>query len=92
MNGKRLPASLQPGSGSTDFFVAAIGLTPGSSISGGCGRRGFTFSVRAQGTQKRRLGSGRRIALLAIRTGPMNRRTGPRMVHRACRELAALSR
>ncbi len=23
MNGKRLPASLQPGSGSTDFFVAA---------------------------------------------------------------------
>jgi hypothetical protein len=57
-NGKRLPASLQPGSGSTDFFVAANWTYTGLfQLRRLVADEDFHFLWRAQGTQKSRLGS-----------------------------------
>jgi len=58
MNGKRLPASLQPGSGSTDFFVAANWTYTGLfHLRRLVADEDFHSLLRAQGTQKSRLGS-----------------------------------
>jgi len=58
MNGKRLPASLQPGSGSTDFFVAANWTYTGLfNLRRLVADEDFHSLVRSQGTQATRLGS-----------------------------------
>jgi len=58
MNGKRLPASLQPGSGSTDFFVAANWTYTGLfHLRRLVADEDFHSLLRLQGTQKTRLGS-----------------------------------
>ncbi len=58
MNGKRLPASLQPGSGSTDFFVAANWTYTGLfHLRRLVADEDFQSLLRALGTQKSRLGS-----------------------------------
>ncbi len=57
-NGKRLPASLQPGSGSTDFFVAANWTYTGLfHLRRLVADEDFHSLLRSQGTQKVRLGS-----------------------------------
>jgi hypothetical protein len=57
-NGKRLPASLQPGSGSTDFFVAANWTYTGLfHLRRLVADEDFHFLLRSQGTQKTRLGN-----------------------------------
>src|ERR1700682_6302115 len=57
-NGKRLPASLQPGSGSTDFFVAANWTYTGLfNLRRLVADEDFHFLLRTQGAQKTRLGS-----------------------------------
>jgi hypothetical protein len=57
-SGKRLPASLQPGSGSTDFFVAANWTYTGLfHLRRLVADEGFHSLLRSQGTQKSRLGS-----------------------------------
>jgi hypothetical protein len=56
--GNRLPASLQPGSGSTDFFVAANWTYTGLlNIRRLVADEDFHSLLRSQGTQKTRLGS-----------------------------------
>lgn len=56
--GNRLPASLQPGSGSTDFFVAANWTYTGLfNIKRLVADEDFRSLLRSQGTQKTRLGS-----------------------------------
>jgi hypothetical protein len=56
--GNRLPASFQPGSGSTDFFVAANWTYTGLfHIRRLVGDEDFHSLLRSQGTQKTRLGS-----------------------------------
>ena len=58
MNGKRLPASLQPGSGSTDLFVSANWTYTGLfNLRRLVADEDFHSLVRSQGTQKTRLGS-----------------------------------
>jgi hypothetical protein len=58
MNGKRLPVSLQPGSGSTDLFVAANWTYTGLfSVRRLVTDEDFHALVRSQGTQATRLGS-----------------------------------
>ena len=55
----RLPASLQPGSGSTDFFVAANWTYTGLfNVRRLVADEDFHSLLRSQGTQKTRLGSG----------------------------------
>jgi hypothetical protein len=57
--GNRVPASLQPGSGSTDFFVAANWTYTGLfSVRRLVADEDFHSLLRSQGTQKTRLGSG----------------------------------
>lgn len=57
-NGERLPASLQPGSGSTDFFVAANWTYTGLfNVRRLVADEEFHFLLRSQGTQETRLGS-----------------------------------
>jgi hypothetical protein len=57
-NGARLPAGLQPGSGSTDLFVAANWTYTGLfNIRRLVADEGFHSLVRSQGTQATRLGS-----------------------------------
>ena len=57
-NGALLPASLQPGSGSTDFFVAANWTYTGLfNIRRLVADEDFHSLLRSQGTQKTRLGS-----------------------------------
>jgi hypothetical protein len=57
-NGKRLPASLQPGSGSTDFFVAANWTYTGLfHLRRLVADEDFHSLLRSQGTQKTRIGS-----------------------------------
>ena len=57
-NGKRLPASLQPGSGSSDFFVAANWTYTGLfNLRRLVADEDFHSLVRSQGTQSTRLGS-----------------------------------
>jgi hypothetical protein len=56
--GNRLPASLQPGSGSTDFFVAANWTYTGLfNVRRLVADEDFHSLLRSQGTQKTRLGS-----------------------------------
>lgn len=56
--GHRLPASLQPGSGSTDFFVAANWTYTGLlNVRRLVADEDFHSLLRSQGTQKTRLGS-----------------------------------
>ena len=56
--GKRLPASLQPGSGSTDFFVAANWTYTGLfNLRRLVADEDFHSVIRSEGTQKTRLGS-----------------------------------
>jgi hypothetical protein len=58
MNGKRLPASLQPGSGSTDLFVSANWTYTGLfNLRRLVADEDFHSLVRSQGTQETRLGS-----------------------------------
>jgi outer membrane putative beta-barrel porin/alpha-amylase len=58
MSGKRLPASLQPGSGSTDFFAAANWTYTGLfNLRRLVADEDFHSLLRSQGTQKTRLGS-----------------------------------
>jgi hypothetical protein len=58
LSGKRLPASLQPGSGSTDFFVAANWTYTGLfSIRRLVADEDFHSLLRSEGTQKTRIGS-----------------------------------
>jgi outer membrane putative beta-barrel porin/alpha-amylase len=58
MNGKRLPAGLQPGSGSTDLFLAANWTYTGLfNIRRLVADEDFHALVRSQGTQATRLGS-----------------------------------
>jgi hypothetical protein len=57
-NAKLLPASLQPGSGSTDFFVAANWTYTGLfHLKRLVADEDFHFLLRSQGTQQTRLGS-----------------------------------
>jgi len=57
-NGKRLPASLQPGSGSTDFFVAVNWTYTGLfNVRRLVADEEFHSLLRSQGTQQTRLGS-----------------------------------
>jgi hypothetical protein len=57
--GNRLPASLQPGSGSADFFVAANWTYTGLfNVRRLVADEDFHSLLRSQGTQKTRLGSG----------------------------------
>ena len=57
-NGERLPASLQPGSGSTDFFVAANWTYTGLfNVRRLVADEEFHSLLRSQGTQETRLGS-----------------------------------
>jgi hypothetical protein len=57
-SGKRFPASLQPGSGSTDFFVAANWTYTGLfNLRRLVADEDFHSLLRSQGTQKTRLGS-----------------------------------
>jgi hypothetical protein len=57
-NGKRLPASLQPGSGSADFFVSANWTYTGLfNIRRLVADEDFHSLLRSQGTQNTRLGS-----------------------------------
>lgn len=57
-NGERLPASLQPGSGSTDFFVAANWTYTGLfHVRRLVADEDFHSLLRSQGTQETRLGS-----------------------------------
>jgi len=57
-NGKRLPASLQPGSGSTDFFVSANWTYTGLfNVRRLVADEEFHSLLRSQGTQETRLGS-----------------------------------
>jgi hypothetical protein len=57
-SGKRLPASLQPGSGSTDFFVAANWTYTGLfHLRRLVADENFHSLLRSQGTQQSRLGS-----------------------------------
>jgi hypothetical protein len=57
-NGKRLPASLQPGSGSTDFFVAVNWTYTGLfNVRRLVADEEFHSLLRLQGTQQTRLGS-----------------------------------
>jgi hypothetical protein len=57
-NGNHLPASLQPGSGSTDFFLAANGTYTGLfNIRRLVADEDFHALLRSQGTQATRLGS-----------------------------------
>jgi hypothetical protein len=59
MNGKRLPASLQPGSGSTDFFLAANWTYTGLfNVRRLVADEDFHSLLRSTGTQATRLGSG----------------------------------
>jgi hypothetical protein len=58
MNGNRLPASLQPGSGSTDFFIAVNWTYTGLfNLRRLVADEDFHSLLRMQGTQKTRLGS-----------------------------------
>jgi hypothetical protein len=58
MDGKRLPAGLQPGSGSTDFFLAANWTYTGLfNIRRLVADEDFHSLLRSQGTQATRLGS-----------------------------------
>jgi hypothetical protein len=58
VNGKRLPASLQPGSGSSDFFVGANWTYTGLfHLRRLVADEDFHSLLRSQGTQKARLGS-----------------------------------
>ena len=58
MSGKRLPASLQPGSGSTDFFVAVNWTYTGLfHLRRLVADEDFHSLMRSQGAQKTRLGS-----------------------------------
>jgi len=58
MNGKRLPASLQPGSGSTDFFLAANWTYTGLfNLRRLVADEDFHSLWRTKGTQRTRLGS-----------------------------------
>jgi hypothetical protein len=58
LNGKRLPASLQPGSGSTDFFVSAnLTYTGLFDLRRLVADEEFHSLLRSQGTQNTRLGS-----------------------------------
>jgi hypothetical protein len=58
-NGNRLPASLQPGSGSTDFFVAANWTYTGLfNLRRLVADEDFHSLLRSQGTQNTHLGSG----------------------------------
>jgi hypothetical protein len=57
-NGKRLPASLQPGSGSTDFFASVNWTYTGLfNVRRLVADEDFHFLLRSQGTQETRLGS-----------------------------------
>jgi hypothetical protein len=57
-SGRRLPAGLQPGSGSTDFFVAANWTYTGLfNLKRLVADEDFHFLIRSQGTQATRLGS-----------------------------------
>ena len=57
-NGKRLPASLQPGSGSTDFFASVNWTYTGLfNVRRLVADEEFHFLLRSQGTQETRLGS-----------------------------------
>ncbi len=57
-NGNRLPASLQPGSGSTDFFLAANWTYTGLfNVKRLVADEDFHSLIRSQGTQATRLGS-----------------------------------
>lgn len=57
-NGKRLPASLQPGSGSTDLFASANWTYTGLfNVRRLVADEDFHFLLRSQGTQEARLGS-----------------------------------
>ena len=56
--GRRLPASLQPGSGSTDFFVATNWTDTGLfNVRRLVADEDFHFLLRTQGTQRTRLGN-----------------------------------
>src|SRR2546429_9873443 len=84
MNGKRLPASLQPGSGSTDFFVAANWTYTGLfHLRRLVADEDFHSLLRAPGTQKSRRAatsnraSGYPTVLMNRRTGPVNGSLGP---------------
>jgi hypothetical protein len=58
VNGKRLPAGLQPGSGSTDFFIAANWTYTGLfNVRRLVADEDFHSLLRTQGTQHTRLGS-----------------------------------
>lgn len=58
LNGKRLPASLQPGSGSTDLFLAANWTYTGLfNLKRLVADEDFHALLRSQGTQANRLGS-----------------------------------
>jgi hypothetical protein len=58
-NGSLLPASLQPGSGSTDFFIAANWTYTGLfNLRRLVADEDFHSLIRSQGTQATRLGSG----------------------------------
>ena len=58
VNGKRLPASLQPGTGSPDFFVSANWTYTGLfNLRRLVADEDFHSLLRSQGTQKTRLGS-----------------------------------